>query len=127
MKLENQHSLGRGTTKLLQLQDEMGFASQNDENSNSRMNSDASLQVNNVYTKQAAVKHYEVPNLSSMLYEYTNREKDYVERAFRGGSYQTIRALPDDIRPFNVGQSVKERIAGAALTSSIIGQNNDVY
>ena len=49
------------------------------------------------------VRHYEVPNLSSMLYEYTNREKDYVERAFRGGNYQTIRGLPDDIRPFNVG------------------------
>ena len=56
-----------------------------------------------------------------MLYEYTNREKDYVERAFRGGSYQTIRGLPDDIRPFNVGQAVKDKIAGAALTSSIIG------
>ena len=67
------------------------------------------------------IKHYEVPNLSSMLYEYTNKEKDYVERAFRGGSYQTLRALPDDIRPFNVGQAVKDKIASTALTSSIIG------
>ena len=56
-----------------------------------------------------------------MLYEYTNKEKDYVERAFRGGSYQTLRALPDDIRPFNVGQAVKDKIASTALTSSIIG------
>lgn len=77
--------------------------------------------------QERKVKHYEVPNMSSMLYEYTNREKDYVERAFRGGNYQTIRALPDDIRPFNVGQAVKEKIANAALFSSIIGQNNHVY
>lgn len=65
--------------------------------------------------------------MSSMLYEYTNREKDYVERAFRGGNYQSIRGLPNDIRPFNVGQAVKEKIANTALTSSIIGQNNHVY
>ena len=78
-------------------------------------------QTNQKNAGRQHVKHYEVPNLSSMLYEYTNREKDYVERAFRGGNYQTIRGLPDDIRPFNVGQAVKERIANAALTSSIIG------
>ena len=56
-----------------------------------------------------------------MLYEYTNKEKDYVERAFRGGNYQTLRGLPDDIRPFSVGQAVKDKIASTALTSSIIG------
>ena len=65
--------------------------------------------------------------MSSMLYEYTNREKDYVEQAFRGGNYQSIRGLPNDIRPFNVGQAVKEKIANTALASSIIGQNNHVY
>ena len=65
--------------------------------------------------------------MTSMLYEYTNKEKDYVERAFRGGNYQTIRGLPDDIRPFNVGQAVKEKISNTALVSSIIGQNNHVY
>ena len=77
--------------------------------------------------KMHPVKHYEVPNLSSMLYEYTNREKDTVEQAFRGGNYQSLRGLPDDIRPFNVGQAVKQRIAESALTSSIISQNNHVY
>ena len=57
----------------------MGFAPLNDENSNSVMNSDTTLgQHPPVNYKLDSVKHYEVPNLSSMLYEYTNREKDYV-------------------------------------------------
>jgi hypothetical protein len=62
-----------------------------------------------------------------MLYEYTNKEKDYVQQAFRGGNFQGIRDLPDDIKPYNVGQAVKTKINLAALTSSIVSQNNHVY
>lgn len=76
---------------------------------------------------QRKSKHYECPNLSSMLYAYTNKERDTVQQAFRGGNYQTIRALPDEIRPFNVGQAVKTKIAESHLTSVIISQNNHVY
>lgn len=93
----------------------------NDENSSTYAN------LRSQQARAAPLRHYEVPNLSSMLYEYTNREKDIVERAFRGGNYQTIRALPDEIKPFNVGQAVKQRIAEAALTSSIAGQNNQAF
>ena len=147
MKLEHTSTLARGTAKLQQLSDSMqenmggnNNSSNNaprslkryntDENSNSFSNQDASMQGQSqaqLQSKQQPVRHYEVPNMSSMLYEYTNREKDYVERAFRGGNYQSIRGLPNDIRPFNVGQAVKEKIANTALTSSIIGQNNHVY
>jgi len=56
------------------------------------------------------IKHYEVPNLASMLYEYTNREHDFVMQAFRPTNYHSLRALPNDLAPFSVGQSVKERI-----------------
>jgi len=46
-----------------------GLKKVNDENSNS-----SNISV----PKPRAVKHYEVPNLSSMLYEFTNKERDYV-------------------------------------------------
>ncbi len=97
-----------------------------DENSNSFSNNalDSQRNTNNftrATTRTAPVKHYEVPNLSSMLYEYTNKETQVVQQAFRGGNYQSIRGLPDDIRPYSVGQAIKQRIAENALTSSIIG------
>ena len=114
----------------------------NDENSGSYMN--ASAAQNDIYastqhtgyaqTKGGSqmsamhkIKHYEVPNLSSMLYEYTNKERDLVQQAFRGGNYQTIRNLPDDIRPFNVAQAMKTKIGETALTSSIMAQNNHAF
>jgi len=31
--------------------------------------------------------HYEVPSLSSMLYEYTNKEQDSCVNAFRVGNW----------------------------------------
>ena len=98
----------------------------NNENSNSFSNSGL-VNSNRMVTRQGPVKHYEVPNLSSMLYEYTNKETDIVQSAFRRGNYQSIRGLPDEIRPYSVGQAVKEKIAENALMSSIIGQNNTAY
>ena len=46
--------------------------------------------------------HYEVPNLSSMLYEYTNKEVDIVKNAFRIGNWDSIRDLPSELKPFSV-------------------------
>lgn len=100
-----------------------GTSKTSDENSSSRanaMNEFASSLENRTTKTTAPIRHYEVPNLTSMLYEYTNREKDTVESAFRGGNYQTIRNLPDDIRPYSVGQAVRNKIAETALTASII-------
>lgn len=37
-----------------------------------------------------------------MLYEYTNKEKDIIEQAFRVGNYQSLRDLPDFIKPSEV-------------------------
>ena len=47
-------------------------------------------------------KHYEVPNMSSMLYEFTNKEQDRVHQSFRTGNYVQIRDLPSVIVPGNV-------------------------
>jgi hypothetical protein len=41
--------------------------------------------------------HYEVPNLTSMLYEFTNKEKDRVSQGFRVGNFVGLRDLPNDL------------------------------
>ena len=43
--------------------------------------------------------HYEVPNMSSMLYEFTNKEQDKVHQSFRVGNYVSLRDLPNLIQP----------------------------
>ena len=54
--------------------------------------------------------HYEVPNLSSMLYEFTNREKDRIGQAFRTGNYHSLRDLPRHLLPGNVSQWSRSKI-----------------
>lgn len=53
--------------------------------------------------------HYEVPNMASMLYEFTNRESDHIHQAFRVGNFVSLRDLPNVILPGNVsiGQTSK--------------------
>ena len=54
--------------------------------------------------------HYEVPNLSSMLYEFTNREQDRVNHCFRIGNFLSLRDLPTHILPGNVSQMNQSKI-----------------
>ena len=46
--------------------------------------------------------HYEVPNMTSMLYEFTNKEQDRIHQSFRVGNYVSLRDIPDSIQPGNV-------------------------
>ena len=46
--------------------------------------------------------HYEVPNMTSMLYEFTNKEQDRVHQGFRTGNYVSLRDLPTMVAPGNV-------------------------
>jgi hypothetical protein len=46
--------------------------------------------------------HYEVPNMSSMLYEFTNKEADRVHQSFRVGNFVSLRDLPDSLLPGNI-------------------------
>lgn len=46
--------------------------------------------------------HYEVPNLSSMLYEFTNKEQDRVRQGFRIGNFVGLRDLPTKLLPGEV-------------------------
>ena len=54
--------------------------------------------------------HYEVPNLSSMLYEYTHKESDRVQDAFRTGNYHSLRDLPRHLLPGNVSTWSRSKI-----------------
>ena len=54
--------------------------------------------------------HYEVPNLSSMLYDFTNRERDRIFAAFRVGNYNSLRELPRHLLPGNISQMHKSKI-----------------
>ena len=68
--------------------------------------------------------HYEVPSLSSMLYEFTNKEQDSVINAFRANNYFNIRDLPNHLSPNNVLQQLQANMNFAITESSIISQHN---
>lgn len=46
--------------------------------------------------------HYEVPNMASMLYDFTNKEQERVHQSFRIGNFVSLRDLPDSLLPGNV-------------------------
>ena len=50
------------------------------------------------------------PNLSSILYEFTNREKDRIERCFRIGNFLSLRELPKHLLPGNVSYMSMNKI-----------------
>ena len=37
-----------------------------------------------------------------MLYDYTNKERDLIQRCFRTGNYNALRELPNNMGPNNV-------------------------
>lgn len=51
-----------------------------------------------------------VPNLSSILYEFTNREKDRIEHCFRIGNFNSLRDLPKHLLPGNVSYMSTQKI-----------------
>lgn len=67
--------------------------------------------------------HYEVPSLSSMLYEFTNREQDLVNQAFRTGNYISMRDLPENIAPNNVLQQLHIKMRQVLHESTINAAN----
>ena len=48
--------------------------------------------------------------MSSMLYEFTNKERDRVNQAFRTGNYHSLRDLPKHLMPGNVSQWSRSKI-----------------
>lgn len=65
--------------------------------------------------------------MSSMLYEFTNKEQDQVINAFRINSFVAIRDLPDHIAPTNVIQHIQTKMKEALGQSSVISQNKRAH
>ena len=53
--------------------------------------------------------HYEVPNMTSMLYEFTNKEQDRVHQSFRIGNFVSLRDIPDSLLPGNVSSMAQSK------------------
>lgn len=62
-----------------------------------------------------------------MLYDYTNKENDIVRNAFRTGNWDSIRNLPNDLRPFAVQQHVSRRLQEDEIHSQMVSQNKRVF
>ena len=54
--------------------------------------------------------HYEVPNMSSMLYEFTNKEQSRIHQSFRVGNYISLRDIPNNIQAGNVSSMQSTKI-----------------
>ena len=50
----------------------------------------------------ASMNHYELPNLTQLLYDFTNKEQDTIMRCFRVGNYTSLRDLPANLLPNTV-------------------------
>ena len=55
------------------------------------------------------VNHYELPNLTQLLYEYTNKERDLIQRCFRTGNYNALRELPNQLAPNQILKYAREK------------------
>ena len=59
---------------------------------------------------QGVSNHYEVPNLSSMLYQFTNAEQERISQSFRIGNFQSLRDLPRHLLPGNISDFSRSKI-----------------
>jgi hypothetical protein len=69
-------------------------------------------------------QHYEVPNLSSMLYDFTNKDTERIQDCFRVGNFHSLRDLPKHLLPGNIAQvsqsKINENLYGARESRSYI-------
>lgn len=56
-----------------------------------------------------SINHYELPNLTQLLYDFTNKEQDTIMRCFRVGSYTSIRDLPSNLLPNAVTKMMADK------------------
>ena len=62
-----------------------------------------------------------------VLYEYTNKEQDLIKNAFRIGTFNSIRDLPNEIAPFAVTHNLKVKVQDTNLNSQITSHNSKIY
>ena len=57
----------------------------------------------------ASMNHYELPNLTQLLYDFTNKEQDTIMRCFRVGNYTSLRDLPANLLPNTVTKQMNDK------------------
>ena len=55
------------------------------------------------------MNHYELPNLTQLLYDFTNKEQDIIMRCFRVGNYTSLRDLPANLLPNAVTKMMNDK------------------
>jgi len=55
-----------------------------------------------------------------VLYDYTNKEYDIIKNAFRIGNWDSIRSLPNDLKPYAVQQYIAQRLQEENVHNSMI-------
>ena len=55
--------------------------------------------------EEVAVPHYQLPNFSSILPEYTNSEQDYIKGAFSCSNFASITKVPNDLKPTEISKA----------------------
>ena len=58
------------------------------------------------------INHYELPNLTQLLYDFTNKEQEIIAKCFRVGNYQSLRDLPNNILSGNLIKAMNEKQDG---------------
>lgn len=56
-------------------------------------------------------KHYEVPNISSILHQYTHAEQEKIKYSFRVGNFHSLRDLPNNLLAGHVSVLQNSKIA----------------
>ena len=78
----------------------------------------------NQENSSSIANHFQIPNLSSMLYEFTNREQEKIQSCFRIGNFNSLRDLPKHLLPGNVSYmssaKINENLYGAREERSYI-------
>ena len=59
-----------------------------------------------------SINHYELPNLTQLLYDFTNKEQDTIMRCFRVGNYTSLRDLPANLLPNAVTKMMNDKQDG---------------
>ena len=69
----------------------------------------SNAQNNETIPMDNSMNHYELPNLTQLLYDFTNKEQDLVMRCFRVGNYTSLRDMPANLLPNAVTKMMNDK------------------
>ena len=69
-----------------------------------------------------SIKHYELPNLTQLLYDFTNKEQDTIQQCFRTGNYTSLRDLPAHLMPNAIAKALREKQDANLLYKPPVGK-----